>query len=329
VVLDSGAIERCTPDHWWRMWDGSYKAACDLRPGIDRLMPISRQWPVNGGYERVVDLLGNRVLTHHLVWAYFNGPVPIDGLVHHVNHCKTDNRPENLEAATWGEHSREHTMLRHRIDPAWRAALYEGARAFNESDGGRRKHSDAIRRTMAAMTTKEILSRARANPRFRSDIDLARLEAIVSDPEARNANAAARILGCGRNVVTRVLVESGFGSWGEFHDKLHPGNNHKIRAVVPVHLSRAESVFDLEVDDHSNFALASGVFVHNSKDVADAAAGSAWGVETCHLKYAGGQAGFVDGERHLPEDKIRHSEAMKQRDDFMAGRWEKMFERDS
>lgn len=96
-----------------------------------------------------------------------------------------------------------------------------------------------------------------------------------------------------------------------------------------MHLSRAESVFDLEVDDHSNFALASGVFVHNSKDVADAAAGSAWGVETCHLKYAGGQAGFVDGERHLPEDKIRHSEAMKQRDDFMAGRWEKMFERDS
>ena len=105
VILDSGAVERCTPEHRWRLRDGSYKPAQDLRPGIDRLMPVARQWPVNGG-------------------------------------------------------------------------------------------------------------------------------------------------------------------------EVHPGNNHKVRAVLPVHLDVPVPVFDLEVDEHANFALASGVFVHNSKDVADALAGS-------------------------------------------------------
>jgi len=40
VVLDSGAVERCTHEHLWMLRDGTYKKACDLDPGIDRLMPI-------------------------------------------------------------------------------------------------------------------------------------------------------------------------------------------------------------------------------------------------------------------------------------------------
>lgn len=31
-----------------------------------------------------------------------------DEVVHHINHDPTDDRPENLELMTWGEHSRHH-----------------------------------------------------------------------------------------------------------------------------------------------------------------------------------------------------------------------------
>jgi len=43
VILDNGSVTRCTPDHRWMLRNGEYKDAKDLRPGIDRLMPINSQ----------------------------------------------------------------------------------------------------------------------------------------------------------------------------------------------------------------------------------------------------------------------------------------------
>lgn len=48
--------------------------------------------------------------------------------------------------------------------------------------------------------------------------------------------------------------------------------NHKIIGIQP--LDDVADVYDIEVQDNHNFALASGVFVHNSKDQADAVCGS-------------------------------------------------------
>jgi hypothetical protein len=272
VVLDSGAVERCTPEHRWMLRDGSYKEARLLRPGIDRLMPINRVWPVNGGYERLTDLNGKQTLTHHMVWEALNGPLPEGFCVHHENLTKTDNRPENLSAETLNEHARAHTSLRHANDLEWRTKLYDGAQKFNLSVEGRKKHSEALKRTLRKMTPEQRRARAALHPDFRSDIDRSRLELVRGDSGAENANAVARLLGCGRNVVVRVLREHGFNSWDDF--KAAPaGNNHKVRAVIPVVLSEPVAVFDLEVDQWSNFALASGAFVHNSKDCADALAG--------------------------------------------------------
>jgi len=272
VVLDNGAVERCTPEHLWMLRDGSYKEARSLRPGTDRLMPINRVWPVNGGYERVTDRDGRRTLTHHMVWSAAHGDVPEEHCVHHLNHIKTDNRPENLVLEPLTEHARSHTALRHQTDPAWREKLYAGAQVFNLSEDGRQKHSDALKRIHAGMTAEDWQALARQKEAFRSDIDRASLEAVRSDPEAQTANAVARILGCGRNVVVRVLREHGFESWDEFQ-VASPGENHKVRAVIPVTLAEPVPVYDLEVDEWSNFALSSGVFVHNSKDCSDALAG--------------------------------------------------------
>lgn len=62
-------------------------------------------------------------------------------------------------------------------------------------------------------------------------------------------------------------------------------NNHKVVSVVPA--GRAD-VYDLTVDETSNFALEVGVFVHNSKDVADAFAGTIYYLSTHHRQQGGG-----------------------------------------
>ena len=50
--------------------------------------------------------------------------------------------------------------------------------------------------------------------------------------------------------------------------------NHKIISIRRIH--KVCKVYDLEIEDNHNFALASGVFVHNSKDSADSLARCVW-----------------------------------------------------
>lgn len=56
--------------------------------------------------------------------------------------------------------------------------------------------------------------------------------------------------------------------------KLKEYHNHKIKSIEYIH--KPCRVYDLEIEDNHNFALEAGVFVHNSKDVADSHAGWVW-----------------------------------------------------
>lgn len=50
--------------------------------------------------------------------------------------------------------------------------------------------------------------------------------------------------------------------------------NHKVKSIRL--LDYTEDVYDLEIDKNHNFALSCGIFVHNSKDQADALCGAVW-----------------------------------------------------
>lgn len=56
--------------------------------------------------------------------------------------------------------------------------------------------------------------------------------------------------------------------------KLKGVYNHKIVDIKVLYLNEPEPVYDITVDETSNFALQSGIFVHNSKDLSDAVCGS-------------------------------------------------------
>lgn len=62
---------------------------------------------------------------------------------------------------------------------------------------------------------------------------------------------------------------------GFVRGRLRTWKNHQVISVERVH--KPCRVYDLEIEDNHNFALDAGIFVHNSKDVADSLAGSAHG----------------------------------------------------
>lgn len=57
--------------------------------------------------------------------------------------------------------------------------------------------------------------------------------------------------------------------------KINGVYNHKVKDIEVIYLDKPEPVYDITVDETSNFALTNGIFVHNSKDLADAVCGAA------------------------------------------------------
>jgi hypothetical protein len=55
-----------------------------------------------------------------------------------------------------------------------------------------------------------------------------------------------------------------------------PNKEYKVKSIIPVTLDSPVPVYDLEVDEWDNFALAADIIVHNSKDICDAVAVVAW-----------------------------------------------------
>jgi hypothetical protein len=242
VTLDNYQVVRCTPDHLFMLLDGSWIEAQHLTPEMS-VMPLYRAREHKGGwsgYERVwCPIRRKRLLVHQLVARQFMGE-PQGRITHHKNEIRHDNQPDNLQYKALTEHAADHTRQRHRTDPGYVRKLRDGHRIYRLNGGNQKSRENLLR-----LYAEGKLKRGREK---------------CSVPECASlADAKGK---CGKHYqLDRRKALRARGSL-----------NHSVLSVVWT--DEEAEVWDITVDDLHNFALASGVFVHNSKDTADACAGA-------------------------------------------------------
>jgi DNA gyrase subunit B len=152
VTLDNGESVRCTPDHLFRLRDGSYRRADALAAG-DSLMPLYRSVSAKSagdkleGYERVwMNDRDEWVYTHYLADAYNlrHGRDSADNgnVRHHIDVNKRNNDPRNIERMTWE-------------DPAFREACLARLAALNNDPEFRERIEQGFQDWYAALSDEE------------------------------------------------------------------------------------------------------------------------------------------------------------------------------
>ena len=118
VVLNTGEELICTPDHKFRLVDGSYIQAKDLTP-VMNLAPLYRKISkkegrsVLVGYEMVYDPAANKWNYTHVLADIFNLKNKIYVASagkhrHHVDFNKRNNNPTNIQRLPYEEHMKIH-----------------------------------------------------------------------------------------------------------------------------------------------------------------------------------------------------------------------------
>lgn len=92
-----------------RIWRTGIRTGC--RSGGSYVTPVERrrvEKVLPAGYMMVRAVLGGRRvagLAHRLVWQHLHGDIPEGLVINHINGRKGDNRPDNLEVASYSRNA--------------------------------------------------------------------------------------------------------------------------------------------------------------------------------------------------------------------------------
>jgi DNA gyrase subunit B len=298
AILDNGDEIVCTPDHRFMMRDGTYQRIDEIEQTAS-IMPLRRKISEVGGkitikgYEMVFDPKTHKWIFTHLLADKYNLEdgrySKVDGdCRHHKDFNKLNNNPDNIIRMPKEEHPHMHSELTkygiHRED------VKEKCRRIRQSPEFRKKMS----KIMSAPEMSEMLSRRAKKqwddpelggwgsektkeqwtPEFREK----RREALnqtyfqytigfMKDILAENGDLNEydkRRLESRNHCLLRsdTFAERYFNGDESAMLEAAKNYNHKIKEIIP--LEEKIDVYDFEVKDTHNFALASGVFVHNS-----------------------------------------------------------------
>lgn len=113
IELDSGTKIRCTADHNFYSYMGKKVMAEDLVIGQSlRAFTVSI---AKDGHLRSLAWVNGKSKHQYvsrMVWECFNGKIPKDKILHHMDLNKLNNRLENFELLTNADHSKIHFMYR-------------------------------------------------------------------------------------------------------------------------------------------------------------------------------------------------------------------------
>jgi deoxycytidine triphosphate deaminase len=266
VELDSGERIHATPDHEFMRRDGRMAQAHELRSG-DALMPLYRD--LARGYEVVYQPIdGHMYATHRLAdeWnlrhaIYADAP---GSHRHHVDFDRRNNRPTNIERLPASEHIRFHNAQTYGddFDPEEHGEAIAASLERRAQDPRWREHFARVQADRAsqfwqseryAETRRRLQAEVARTINLRNEITAERVRRALD--ETGSIRGAATLLACDWSVLRR------------FHEVLAEFRgrpvyrNHKVVAVRE--LPGCNDVYCLTAPEAGNFALESGVFVHN------------------------------------------------------------------
>jgi DNA gyrase subunit B len=295
VVLDNGETIVCTPDHRFMLRDGSYKPAAELTSN-DSLMPLYRKVSSTtepgitiDGYEMTWCPRSDSWLFTHVLADWHNRWQGVyqasDGEhCHHRDFNKRNNNPTNLQRLSAASHfdlhrqRLNHTL--HRVDVIEKCRVLRQSPAFRQrhpkqcqplSDVAQKQWQDEAllawrRETTSAQWTPEFWTkRASALHKTYYDKTIAALKQIEVEQGTVDLEAyrTYRIQCRDKSLLKfETFCDRYFDGAKETALAAVAHYNHRIVSIE--RLSEPIEVYDIEVPHTHNFALASGVFVHNS-----------------------------------------------------------------
>jgi tRNA-splicing ligase RtcB len=235
IVISGGEVIRCTPDHKFMLVSGLYREAKDLTI-FDSLMPLYRSYQTRDGYERIRTISGNGVMTHQMVAIHFLGKRKETDLVHHKDENWYNNDPINLEYKNIKLHSKEHAIKNNKF----RTEEFKNKRLLKLQERGFYAPEFKEKKKKIAVENIE---------RY-NDSDKKKEQDKLAGQRGKKYLVKYNKSEKGRTKSSEIGKKFGFGRF-----------NHKVLSIR--RLDKKENVYCLTVEKYHNFALSSGVFVHN------------------------------------------------------------------
>jgi len=303
IALDNGEKIRCTSDHKIMMREGHYKEASELEDGdslmpLYRKVSIANSKSNLNGYEMVKDNSSNKfIYTHQLVASEvlkfnYGNSINKREVIHHIDFNKRNNCSENLLRIGWDEHRKLHSktgaIVLKKLWEEDREGCLKRASAIGKITGrinlikynkskerieklkknglfsrnGSRVMNALWKSSTYRKKFKELHS-GKNNYNYRHDITIEKIITIAK--ESISQKEILIKLGCTQKVLHRALKENNINSkeFGKLYYKKWRSKSFSNHKVLSVNSVKSEEVFDMTVEGYSNFALSSGVFVHN------------------------------------------------------------------
>jgi len=300
IELDNGEKVRCTHNHPFLLTSNKYRKAEELKSG-DSLMPLYRE-KGSHGYELMGAANQQWRPTFRAVAEEIYGPIPKGSCVHHhPEGGKDNNSPENLKVMTSEEHIRLHSV---ELNPFKNipGLASECAKKSNDirwnGPGNKQQRKEASDRLKKR--NKEVGQNKKASDRrWQGPRNKQQREAESGRLKKRNKETGQNIKaskirwskpGAGehhskkmkeswasrKNLIEirtcaapgcDITFECKVNSKRKYCCSGHSGKggkkrNHKVVSVR--YLTEKIDVYDLSIEKYHNFALTSGVFVHNT-----------------------------------------------------------------
>jgi DNA gyrase subunit A len=275
VTLDNGERIRCTPDHRFLLRSGSYKEAQHLTPQ-DSLMPgYFDAAPVKQGLNKYLRIQQPKTGEYEFVHCLADCSNAQKGLArqtfgafarHHKNFNRWDNHPANIERMGFLEPLHLHAE---HLAELWQDESFRLAnRAARQADHVRRLDQNPRYMADVAACAAVALTEKWKSPDYKRQVMRQKVARYGSTLLARFGREGVTPERYAENRTQNWIprLENALSYYGSFDELLDAAQTYNHKVVSVTWLDETGDVYDITVDEHHNFLLASGVFVHNSID---------------------------------------------------------------